>query len=90
MNPDHCHTTHTPESELDRLYAARTEAERKLGQAQREAKKWEQESDRLALLYRRQALWLRADELRRELAAVENEAANITLSGDTAPYPNDR
>lgn len=29
--------------------------------------------------YRRKALWLRADELRRELARVENEAANIRL-----------
>jgi hypothetical protein len=69
----------TEENELDRLNTIRKaadarviRAENELAEAQRDAELWRAK-------YRRQALWIRADELRRELARVENEAGNISV-----------
>lgn len=70
-------STHT--DNLQRLFDVRREAERRLKAAQTELKLAEAAAEVANLRYRRQALWLRADELRNALERVEAEAANIQI-----------
>jgi hypothetical protein len=65
---------------LDKMRAEHARACRDL-HAARIALRLAERDERIARLrYDRQALWIRADELRKELARVENEAAAIRVS----------
>ena len=64
---------HAAQTTVNELYTAHVEASREL--------------QRLRACRRREALWAKAQELRDELARVEAEAANITLSGDVGRDP---
>lgn len=66
--------------ELDRLFAAKRSADELLVRAKRELKECQTNALRAESFYKRQALWIRADELRRELAKVEAEAASIGMT----------
>lgn len=68
-------------NELDNLFADKRRAEQRVAAAATELKLANAELARCAARYKRQALWIRADELRKELARVENQAANI-IAGD--------
>ena len=85
MNPD------TPMADaLNDCFDERRAAQIRLNKAKAELQEAEKAAKIADLRYQRQALWIKRDELRQQLEQVEAQVSKITLSGDTAPYPNDR
>lgn len=85
MNPDN------PMADaLNDCFDERRAAQIRLNKAKAELQEAEKAAKIADLRYQRQALWIKRDELRQQLEQVESQVSKITLSGDTAPYPNDR
>ena len=77
------HEENTLANQLDEYDKARRAAAHRVTQLTSELERAQTENQRLQALYRRCALWIKADELRKELARVEAEAENIRA--DNAP-----
>jgi hypothetical protein len=73
MNEEHA------KNRLDNMRADHARAVRALEQAEDELSMAQAEEKRTYALYQRQALWMKADELRQELSQVLNEASGITI-----------
>ena len=69
---------------LQRLNRERVAAVNKLTAAEAAVETANVEYIRAEARYKRQALWIRADELRSTLAEVENEVANIHIPKEDA------
>lgn len=65
--------------QLQQLYLDRKDAEWALRQAEKLTQDCRARALRAELRYRRQALWIKADELRRELQKTEMAAAAIHI-----------
>lgn len=82
MNTDNLTETHEQSMarELQALFNARRDAEARVRRAESELTMARTEAERATLRYKRQTLWIQADEMRKNLAKVENEAASIRMA----------
>ena len=69
----------TAADELDELFDQVRRADADLHRAESYVERAARASTVAHLRYKRKALWIRADELRHELAEVENEALSIQV-----------
>ena len=67
---------------LQRLYRTYQDAAQRLDEAEKAVKVLQRETRIAWLRYKRQALWIKADELRRQLEQTEAQAAAIKLDND--------
>ena len=77
------HETNTLADQLQAYFVARRDADQRVAAAERAMNEAILEATRLDKLYRRCALWIKADELRSELARTEAAAEAIRAGDDS-------